>query len=104
MIPCLLAWCSCRKDGRDCISACRSQRRVLHVRVALVAYFLCLHGPHDKGTRFLLRTTLNCGSGGDCPALDDVVEGGVGGILRLIGPLHTLVCYVSLLEPWSRDT
>jgi hypothetical protein len=43
-------------------------------------YFLCLHGPQDKGTRFLLRTTLNCGSGGDCPALDEVVEGGVGGI------------------------
>lgn len=44
--------------------------------------FLCLHGPHDKGTRFLFRTTRNCGSGGDCPALDDVVDGGVGGMLR----------------------
>lgn len=43
--------------------------------------FLCLHGPQDRGTRFLLRTILNCGSGGDCPALDEVVEGGVGGIL-----------------------
>jgi hypothetical protein len=47
-------------------------------------YFLCLHGPHDRGTRFLLRTTLNCGSGGDCPALDEVVEGGVGGILGVL--------------------
>jgi hypothetical protein len=28
-----------------------------------------------------LRTTLNCGSGGECPALDEVVEGGVGGML-----------------------
>jgi len=43
--------------------------------------FLCLHGPQDKGTRFLLRTTLNWGSGGDCPALEDVVDGGVGGIV-----------------------
>jgi hypothetical protein len=24
-----------------------------------LTYFLCLHGPQDKGTRFLLRTTLN---------------------------------------------
>jgi hypothetical protein len=46
-------------------------------------YFLCLHGPQDRGTRFLLRTTLNCGSGGDCPALDEVVEGGVGGMMEL---------------------
>jgi hypothetical protein len=50
--------------------------------VVAMAYFLCLHGPHDRGTRFLLRTTLNCWSGGEYPALDEVVEGGVGGILR----------------------
>ena len=46
-------------------------------------YFLCLQGPHDNGTLFRLRTTLKCGSGGDCPALDDVVEGGVGGMMML---------------------
>lgn len=46
----------------------------------MIAYFLCLHGPQDKGTRFLFRTTLNWGSGGDWPALDEVVEGGVGGM------------------------
>lgn len=39
--------------------------------------FLCRQGPHDRGMRFLLRTTLNWGSGGDCPALEEVVEGGV---------------------------
>lgn len=41
-------------------------------------YFLCRHGPHDKGTLFLLRTTRNCASGDWPPALDEVVEGGVG--------------------------
>jgi len=45
------------------------------------AYFRCLQGPQDSGTRLRLRTTLNWGSGGDWPALDDVVEGGVGGIV-----------------------
>lgn len=50
-------------------------------RYAHLTYFLCLHGPQDRGTRFLLRTTLNWGSGGDCPALDDVVDGGVGGMV-----------------------
>jgi len=106
MIPCRLAWCSCRMDGRDCISACRCQLGVLAVLFAEVAYFLCLHGPHERGTRFLLRTTRNCGSGGDCPALDDVVEGGVGGILRLIGSLNTVVCCCKdcvSLDPQSRD-
>jgi hypothetical protein len=53
----------------------------IHLVYVWSTYFLCLHGPHDRGTRFLLRTTLNCGSGGDCPALDEVVEGGVGGML-----------------------
>lgn len=40
--------------------------------------------------RFLFRTTLNWGSGGDCPALDEVVEGGVfcGGMLT------SLLCYI----------
>jgi hypothetical protein len=80
MIPYLPVWCSCRKDDPDCISACLSQSGVA-LDVAVLAYFRCLHGPHDKGTRFRLRTTLNCGSGGDCPALDEVVDGGVGGIL-----------------------
>jgi hypothetical protein len=41
----------------------------------------CLQAPHDSGTRFLFRTTLNCGSGGEWPALDELVEGGVGGML-----------------------
>lgn len=44
-------------------------------------YFLCLQGPQDNGTRLRLRTTRNWGSGGDCPALDEVVEGGVGGMV-----------------------
>jgi hypothetical protein len=44
-------------------------------------YFLCLHGAQDNGTRFLFLTTLNWGSGGECPALEEVVEGGVGGIV-----------------------
>jgi hypothetical protein len=42
--------------------------------------FRCLHGPHDSGTLLRLRTTLNCGSGGDWPAEEDVVDGGVGGM------------------------
>jgi hypothetical protein len=46
-----------------------------------MAYFRCLQGPQDKGTRFRLRTTLNWASGGDWPALDDVVDGGVGGMV-----------------------
>lgn len=46
-------------------------------------YFLCRHGAQDRGTRFLFRTTLNWGSGGDCPALEDVVDGGVGGMMML---------------------
>jgi hypothetical protein len=50
----------------------------------MYAYFRCLHAPHDKGTRFRLRTTLNCGSGGDCPALEEVVEGGVGGMVAAV--------------------
>lgn len=45
--------------------------------------FLCLHGPQDSGTRLRFRTTRNWGSGGDCPALDDVVDGGVGGMVAL---------------------
>lgn len=53
--------------------------------VYTTTYFLCLHGPQDKGTRFLLRTTRNCGSGGDCPALDEFVDGGVGGMLGDVG-------------------
>jgi hypothetical protein len=50
----------------------------------MYAYFRCLHAPQDKGTRFRLRTTLNCGSGGECPALEEVVEGGVGGIVAMM--------------------
>jgi hypothetical protein len=46
--------------------------------------FRCLHAPQDKGTRFRLRTTLNCGSGGECPALEEVVEGGVGGMVAMV--------------------
>lgn len=42
-----------------------------------MTYFRCLQGPHDNGTRLRFRTTLYCGSGGDCPELDEVVEGGV---------------------------
>lgn len=42
--------------------------------------FLCLQAPHDNGTRFLLRTTRNWGSGGDCAALEEVVDEGVGGM------------------------
>ena len=41
-------------------------------------HFLCRHGPHDKGTRFLFRTTRYWASGEWPPALEDVVEGGVG--------------------------
>ena len=46
-----------------------------------LTYFRCLHGAHERGIRFLLRTTRCCVSGerGDgAPALDEVVEGGVG--------------------------
>jgi hypothetical protein len=67
------ALCSCRKVVLDCILACIRQLRGLML-LTLCAYFLC---PHDRGMRFLLRTTLNWGSGGDCPALEEVVEGGV---------------------------
>jgi hypothetical protein len=57
------------------------------VPLEMFAYFRCLHAPHDKGTRFRLRTTLNCGSGGDCPALEEVVEGGVGGMAAMVSPV-----------------
>jgi hypothetical protein len=67
---------------RDCISACESQPGTL--KRVVMPYFRCLHGPQDRGTRFRLRTTLNCASGGDWPALDDVVDGGVGGIVTLV--------------------
>lgn len=44
-------------------------------------HFLWRQGAHDSGTLFLFRTTLNSG---DCaPALEDVVEGGVGVILGI---------------------
>lgn len=46
------------------------------------AHFLCLHGPHERGMRFLLRTTLNCPSG-DCPVFEEVEEGGVGVIFAI---------------------
>jgi hypothetical protein len=46
-----------------------------------MAYFRCLQAPQDRGTRLRLRTTRNWGSGGECPEFDDVVEGGVGGML-----------------------
>ena len=55
--------------------------------------FLCRQGPQDSGTLFLFRTTLNCASGGDCPALDDVVEGGVGGIVQLAGLVELQVVW-----------
>lgn len=42
-------------------------------------YFRWRHGAHDKGTRFRLRMILN--SGEWVPALDEVVDGGVGVIL-----------------------
>jgi hypothetical protein len=70
------ALCSYRKVVLDCILACIRQLRGLMLLTSC-AYFLCLQGPHDRGMRFLLRTTLNWGSGGDCPALEEVVEGGV---------------------------
>ena len=47
--------------------------------------FLCLQGAQDRGTRFRFRTTLNWASGGEWPALDDVVDGGVGGMVLGIG-------------------
>jgi len=46
--------------------------------------FRCLQAPHDRGTRFGLRTTRNCGSGGECPALEEVVDGGVGGMAGFV--------------------
>ena len=82
MMPYLHAWCSCRKGDLDCISACKCQHWVFLIASQRYTYFRCLQAPHERGTRFLLRTTLNCGSGGDCPALEELVEGGVGGILR----------------------
>jgi hypothetical protein len=60
------------------------------LRVEIYAYFRCLHAPHDKGTRFRLRTTLNCGFGGDCPALEEVVEGGVGGMIATVSPARVM--------------
>jgi len=41
-------------------------------------YFLVRQGAHDRGTRFLRRTTLNCPFSGDCPLEEVVVDGGVG--------------------------
>lgn len=52
-------------------------RRKIHT--AKVAYFLCLQGAHERGIRFLLRTTLKWPSG-ECGVLDEVVEDGVGAI------------------------
>ena len=42
------------------------------------SYLRCLHGAQESGTLFLFLTTRNCASGECAPALDDVVEGGVG--------------------------
>jgi hypothetical protein len=53
-----------------------------NVAVMSGAYFLCLQGAHDKGTRFLFLTILYCSSGECPPALDDVVEGGVGDMME----------------------
>jgi hypothetical protein len=41
----------------------------------------CLHGAHDRGIRFLFRTTLKWPSG-EWGLLPDVVEGGVGVIVE----------------------
>jgi hypothetical protein len=56
-------------------------------------YFLCLHGAHESGIRFLLRTTLNWPSG-ECPVLEGVVEGGVGVI---VAPIPTVFDEVTVL-------
>lgn len=40
-------------------------------------HFLCLQGPHERGIRFLLRTTRNWPLSGDAP-VEELVVGGVG--------------------------
>ncbi len=47
------------------------------------AYFRFLQGAQDKGIRFLFLMTRNCPSGERAPALDEVVDGGVGDILGM---------------------
>jgi len=39
--------------------------------------FLCLQGPHERGIRFLLRTTRYWPLSGDAP-VEELVVGGVG--------------------------
>jgi hypothetical protein len=46
------------------------------------AYFRLLQGAQDKGMRFLFLMTRNCPSGEWAPALDEVVDGGVGDIFK----------------------
>ena len=44
------------------------------------AHLRLRQGAQDKGTRFLFLMTRNCPSGERAPALDEVVDGGVGDI------------------------
>lgn len=56
-----------------------------HGTARLHLSFLFLHGVHDNGIRFLLRTTRYGLSGERTPLLDGVVDGGVGDMLELFG-------------------
>lgn len=76
---------SCRRGDRDYISVCEktsaaysNSARLLHL-----SYFLCRHGPQDKGILFLLRTTRYWPVSGEAP-LEECVEGGVGVIILLV--------------------
>ena len=76
--------CNYRMDGRDCISVCQSfsfgnSPISLSDHNGNYSYFLCLHGPQESGTLLRLRTTRYWPSG-DAP-LEEVVDGGVGGMV-----------------------
>lgn len=45
--------------------------------ITQATHFLCLQGPHDRGTRFLFRTTRLWLSGDGGPCIEDVLDGGV---------------------------
>lgn len=45
-----------------------------------LAYFLCLHGPQDRGTR-LRFLVIRCAASGDAAPCDECAEGGVGVML-----------------------
>lgn len=64
-------------------------------------YFLWRQGPQESGIRFLLRITLNSG---ECvPALEEVVDGGVGVMLKSSLKWKRFASRVEVVEMFQMD-